>query len=572
MGRGEFDPRRSRASDETSGNLLHMMARTQAYWTGPNRARLVALAFCVVFTIVGLRASWAALFSDAYRAPVLAISEQAPERRQIVDRNGELLASPITIYRLSANPQQITDPEEVAAQLSTELPYIDPDRLFAQLSDRSRRHVWLAYNITPRKRQAIFDLGLPGIFFETVQARSYPRGKLAGHLLGAVGREGKGLSGIELAFDEQLAAGGEEPLRLSIDVAVQSLLEAGLMEASERFGIVGGSGIVLDVHTGEVLAMASFPFLDPHRYAQSLEEVRRNRAIGGVYELGSIYKSLTIASGIEAGELRPADRFPVAQPIRIGSRTVTDSHRMPEPVLDVTAILAHSSNIGTVQIAELIGSRRHKDFLSKAGLFERVPINLQGAGSPILPPRTVWSTGTLVSVSFGYGLSVSPMSFIRAFAAFGNDGEMPALTVLARAPGEVVAQERLMSAPTARVVLEMMRDTVRVGTAKNIAGQSYDIAGKTGTAEKVVNGQYDKGANVASFAAIFPAHSPKYVVLLVLDDPRTNGKSMGGGTAAAPIVGRLVDAIAPILGVEPIEAAPVEPDVLRVRAIAETAL
>ncbi|MEL7452089.1 MAG: penicillin-binding protein 2, partial [Pseudomonadota bacterium] len=397
-----------------------------------------------------------------------------------------------------------------------------------------------------RQRQAVFDLGLEGLGFRAESHRAYPRGAQAGHVLGHTDIDGVGRMGVERAMDGVLAEGGEA-LRLTLDSGVQFALESELSQAAMRHDAVGAAGIVIDVASGEVRAMASWPAFDPNRPAMASDAERLNRASGAVYELGSVFKPLTVASALEAGMVHPADTFDLRAPLVVEGKAITDTHAL-SAIASVTEILAESSNIGTVQIAQKTGPRRLQSFFASLGLTTRAPIEIAPSAAPIAPQ--IWGDLSTATISYGHGIAVTPLAFAHAMTALANGGEQPVLSLIAET--EKADPARVMSAPTARVVTQMLRSAVLEGTGLRADVAGYRVAGKTGTAEKPVPGGYAADRNITSFAALFPAHSPEYVVLIVLDDARAlEGEGATAAWTAAPAAGRVIERIAPLLGVAP---------------------
>lgn len=512
------------------------------------RTKLVSMALCLGFGVIAVKAGMVAMNGPKGEEGVARAFEQPVQRADIVDRDGELLATSVAVYSLFADPRAIWDPADVASGLATVFPDLDIDELTADLGNRDRAFVWVRRGLTPRQRQAVYELGLEGLGFREESRRAYPRGTLAGHVLGYAGTDGQGLAGVEYARDGDLANGGD-PLKLTIDSNVQFALEAELSAAAGEYDIEGGAGVVINARNGEVLALASWPPIDPNRaHELSMDDpARLNRASGAVFELGSVFKPLTVAAGLDTGAIRPSDQFDVREPLVIAGRTIDDTHPIGGHATP-TKIVAESSNIGTVKIAVMLGARRQQEMLANLGLFERSPIELAGSAAPILPQQ--FDEIHAATVSYGHGIAVSPIAFASAFSIFANGGELVEPTIIM--DGKRRRTRRVISAPTAALVTAMLRDAVLSGTGEHAEVAGYRVAGKTGTAEKPVAGGYSDEANMASFAAIFPADSPDYVVLIVLDDPK-EGASRGRTAAwnAAPTAGRVIERIAPMLGVEP---------------------
>ena len=369
-------------------------------------------------------------------------------------------------------------------------------------------------------------------------------------MLGYTNVDGKGISGLELGLEEELAA-GEGPVRLTLDSGVQFALEAELAAAALEYEAIGAAGVVLDAQGGDLLGLASWPPVDPNRPQAADTETKASRASGRVFELGSVFKPFTIAAGLDSGVISPADTFDARETVRIGPKSFRDKyHRIRSAT--VTDVLANSSNVGTVKVGLRLGAGRQQAFLEALGLFDRVDLPLPENERPLLPGD--WTELTTATVSFGHGMSVTPLAFATAFGTFANGGEMPVLRIRAdRAPADTNAMPtRVIAAPTAAMVVAMMRETVTRGTGRSADIPGYRVAGKTGTAEKPIPGGYDAERQVTSFAAVFPADDPRYVVFIVLDEPKTaDGINEAAAYNAAPTAGRVVERIAPLLDVMP---------------------
>jgi len=531
------------------------------FWLGDeqagSRVRAVSLLMAAMFLAVAIKGGALAMSGQGDVSGVSRAFSETPRRADIVDRRGELLATSVTVYSLFADPRAIWDAREVAEGLAGVFADIDVDALEARLANRDRAFVWVRRQLTPRQRQAVFNLGLEGLGFREERRRAYPRGTLAGHVLGYTGVDGNGLAGVELGFDDRLTQ-SEEPLRLTIDSGLQFALEAELAAAAATHDIDGGAGVLIEARTGDVLAMASWPPINPNRATSTPADdpARLDRAARAVYELGSVYKPLTVALALDAGVLSLDEAFDVSQPMEIRGQAIADDHPIPGGRASVTQIVSESSNIGTVKIAMLAGQRRLSAFYDNLGLFDRASVNLPGSAAPLLPAR--WDELSTATASYGHGIAVSPLAFTSAFASLANGGEWVA-PGLVPAPAEERQRRRVMAAPTARVVTAMMRVAVTEGTGGNAEVAGYRVAGKTGTAEKPVAGGYSETENISSFAAIFPADRPEYALLIVLDTPKVseNREASGvvtGTTAAwnaAPTAGRVIERVAPLLGITP---------------------
>lgn len=521
-------------------------------WGGA-RSRLVAGVLALVFAVIVGRAGQVALLGD--RASSSGITTTEARRANIVDRNGDLLATSLSAWTLAADPGKIWDAQEVAQGVAQVLPGIDVASLTERLSNSNRKYALIQRGLTPRQRQAVMELGLEGVYFESEMRRVYPAGRLAGHLLGFTDIDGRGIEGLEYVFNDRLAKGGE-PLRLTIDASVQYALESELELASEEFVMAGAAGMVIDAHTGAVRAMASWPFIDPNHPSRIEKDALRNRAVTGALDLGSVYKPLTVAGALESGAITASDLFDVSEPLRFGSEEITDGHKFEYPyAVSVRDIIINSSNIGVAKIAGRMGVSAHREFLDKLGLLGRLDYVGPRAQAALPPPR--WTDLASATVSYGHGISVTPIAFAMSYVPLANGGLYLAPRFAETEGGAPIEPVRVMSEDTSRTVVSMMRDVVLQGSGKLADAPGYEVAGKTGTAEKPVNGVYDPNRNVTSFAAIFPASRPEFVVLIVLDEaqPRSGGSRTAAHTAAT-IAGRLIGRAAPMLDVQPVMSAP----------------
>lgn len=515
-----------------------------------DRTRLVGLAIGLLFVLMAGRGGFLALSDASAKTASFPLAASLETRADIVDRHGELLATSVVSWSLWANPSLIWDGADAAKQLAGVLTDLNEADLAARLSDSSRKFVWVKRGLTPRQREHVVALGLEGLDFREEARRAYPRGVLAGQVLGYTNVDGKGIAGIELAYDEVLRAGGE-PVRLTLDIGAQAALEAELATAAMDYDMKGGAAILMDTRTGEIRGMASWPPFDPNRATDTpaSDPARTNRAIGAVYELGSIFKPLTIAAALDAGAIRPQDRFQVGQPLMVRGFRISDTHWFAQEAT-ASKILSESSNIGTVQVNLALGPERQMQLLERAGLTRRAPVSLPGSAAPLMPQRL--DEVTAATVSYGHGISVTPLAFLLAFSAFGNDGLMAPAVLVEDGAAAREAPVRLFSEETTRLVTQMMRETVLNGTARRADVAGYRVAGKTGTAEKPIPGGYAKDRNVSSFAAVFPADSPQYALIVTLDEPKAiEDGSMTAAVNAAPVAGRIIERVAPLLEVDP---------------------
>ncbi len=473
-------------------------------------------------------------------------------RASIVDRNGTLLAVSLPTAGLYANPKEMIDPADVAHKLVGVLPKLDEAAVRARLSE-DKQFVYLARQLTPREQLAINTLGIPGIYFQSGEKRRYPLGRVAAQVLGGVDVDDRGIAGVERFFEDRLR-NDPTPLRLSLDVRVQAVLRDELASAMAEFTAIGGCGIVMDVRTGEIIAMVSLPDYDANKAAEAPPEERFNRAVTGMYEPGSTFKLQTAGMALDSGAAQLWNEFDAAHPIHIGRFTITDfegKHRF----LYLPEVLAYSSNLGAAHIAQAVGPERQQAWLRNMGMFDRVSVELPEAGRPIVPSVANWKEAVNLTVGFGHGIAVSPLHVVRGTATLANGGVRLNPTLLAVDPNDPPRMGvRVMQQQTSDTIRKLMRLVVTDGYGKPADIPGYFVGGKTGTAEKVGGHVYRKHANVSAFMSVFPMNAPRYAVYFMLDEPHGN-KSTGGfstaGAVSAPAAGRVIAKIAPMLGLLP---------------------
>ena len=525
-------------------------------FTVRGRTMALAVAFAAGFTVLSLRAVQISLFRPVDEAATAARAAANPpsKRADIIDRNGQLLATSLTAQSLYADPKRSWDPVETARALRTIFPDLDEASLTAKLSSRSR-FVWIKRRLTPRQKQAVWALAQPGLEFIEEAERVYPMGHYAGHVLGSMQPGGKGINGIERALNDRLTTGhAPEPVRLSLDMRVQYLVEKELAETAISQRAIGGAAVMMDMRTGEILASASWPSMDPNRPEANTPNEQNNRVTNSRFEMGSTFKVFTVGIALEDNVINQNTMFDARAPMRIGHEVISDFHAQNK-VMSVAEILAHSSNIGTVRIAGQVGAPRVREFFNRLGLMDSAGGELLEAAKPILPKR--WSSITAATASFGHGIAVTPMAVVAAYSAIGNGGNYVRPTFLARDPQAPVASRHVMSPRASQAVVHLMRQVVTNGTGQSAEALGYEVAGKTGTAEKAGPGGYDANRRVSSFAGVFPASNPRFAVLVLLDEPKGSAASNGVATAAytaSPAVSRIVARSAPLLGVAPIRA------------------
>lgn len=492
-------------------------------------------------------------------------------RADITDREGRMLATNLATEALYAQPREIIDPAYAAKELGRIFPELDEAELLSDLTS-PRRFLWIRRQISPEQAQAVYDIGDPGLLFGPREMRLYPNGSIAAHVLGGAryGREGVdsaevvGTAGVEKYFDVRLRdpARQDEPLTLSLDLTVQAAMEEVLQSGMTLMDAKGATGIIMDVDTGEILAMASLPDFDPNTRppvptsGDQSDSPLFNRAIQGVYELGSVFKIFTVSQAMELGAVNPQTMINTQGPLTWGRFRINDLHGYGAQN-SATEVIVKSSNVGTAHIALMIGPERQRAFLGSLGLLEPTSIEMAEAstGRPLLPRQ--WSEISLLTISYGHGLSTSPLHLAAAYATIANGGLSVTPTLLRQET--YAAGKRVLSQSTSQNAVEMLRQVVARGTATLADVDGYEVAGKTGTADKPrpTGGYYDDKV-IATFAGMFPASDPQYVVVVSLDEPVENSGTEPRRTAgwtAVPVAAELIRRAGPLLGLRPVTEA-----------------
>ncbi len=532
--------------------------------------------FLLAYGAVGGRmAVFASSEAEEPEAPSSIAAPILSTRADITDRDGRILATNLATHALYAHPQDMIDPVRAAHELSLIFPELDEAGLLADFTGE-RTFLWIRRQVSPEQAQLVHDIGEPGLLFGPREMRLYPNGPLASHILGGAsyGRESVdsaeviGVAGVERFFDARLRdpERQDEPLALSLDLSVQAAMEEVLAGGMAMMNAKGAAGILMDVHTGEIVAMASLPDFDPNERppvattGDAGDSPLFNRAIQGVYELGSVFKIFPVAQAMELGLINPQTMIDTAGPLTWGRFRINDFHNYG-PENTATDVIVKSSNIGTAHIALMIGAERQQAFLGQLGLLEPTSVEMVEAptGEPLLPPT--WSEISLMTISYGHGLSTSPLHLAAAYATVANGGTRVEPT-LVRQDGPVRG-ERVLSEDVSREAVSMLRQTVSRGTATFADVPGYEVGGKTGTADKPrpTGGYYDDKV-IATFAGVFPASDPQYVIVVSLDEPvETSGAEprRTAGWTAVPVAAELIRRAAPLLGLRPaVEVAALE--------------
>ena len=515
---------------------------------GRIRIRIGAFMFVFMMLIIVLRLAETSLFG-ARKAPSNLPQAITTTRADITDRHGDVLATTLQTYSLYVEPRKVWNPSETAQKLMTALPELESEELLEKLSSERAFH-WIARGLTPKERQAVFDLGLPGLDFRREPKRVYPRGSLAAHILGFSDTDMHGVAGAEKAFDELLSTKNAPAKALSIDMRVQYALTDTLRDDMALFQADSAAGIVLDIKTGEVMAMVSLPDYDPNVPGSALPKNRYNHAAMSTYELGSVFKPITMALALETQTSTLTETFPVQKPFKVSIKSIRDDHKSDVP-LAMPDILSESSNRGTAMLALRAGAEAQKQLFADLGLFERVPYELAESARPQVQPT--WPDLTVATTSYGHGISVTPLALAVATAAMLNDGLYVTPTILRRDAANPVETRRVIRSETSKSVADLMRYVVTNGTGRNARAQGYGVMGKTGTADKPSIGGYDERRLVTSFISAFPHRDPRYVVMITYDEPKALPTDWGYATAgwnAAKTTKKVITRIGPILGIE----------------------
>ncbi len=549
------------------------LARRAAMDRTRDRLLIAAGGFALLFGLVMLRLADATVIRPAHPKAAAVLRHETPlpalrlptipaaldlglhtGRAMVTDRNGELLAVSLPTVGLYANPREIVDASDAVQKLRTVLPRLEVDETLARLSDTGKQFVYLARQITGHEEQAINGLGLPGVYFQSGERRRYPLGRVAAQVLGGVDVDGHGVGGgVEKIFEKRLRD-DPSPLHLSLDVRVQAVVRDELVHAMEDFSAIAACGIVMDVRTGEVLAMVSLPDYDANDFASTTTEQQVNRAIGRDYEPGSTFKLQTVSMALDAGTVNIWNGFDATYPIHIGRYSISD-FKPKARFLYVPEIIAFSSNIGAAHMAEAVGADRQRQWLGHMGMLDRLGFELPSA-EPRAPSEAKWKLASTLTIGFGQGIAVTPLHVVAGTAAVANGGIYMQPTILTPEEGAPPRSGvRVMQQSTSDTVRKLMRLVVTQGFGQAAEVPGYYVGGKTGTAQKTAGGRgYKADARVSAFMGVFPMNAPRYAVYMMLDEPKANASTHGYATAgwvSAPAAGRVIARAAPMLGLLP---------------------
>ncbi|HZH08812.1 MAG TPA: penicillin-binding protein 2 [Microvirga sp.] len=538
-----------------------------------SRVSLASFCFVLLFGAIGVRLVQLAVTSEnTSEVRRAASSEISAARPDIVDRNGEVLATDVKMVSVFAEPRNIVDKDEAVELLTAVLPDLDATELRNKLNSK-KGFVWVKREITPRQQAEVHRLGIPGVGFLPENKRVYPNAEAAAHILGFANVDNVGIAGIEKYIDSMglqdlngagfnISAADLKPVQLSIDLRVQHALRDELMKGMAKYKAKATAGAILDVNTGEIIALVSLPDFDPNNPVDALDKDRINRINVGVFEMGSTFKALTVAMALDSGKYNINSTLDARSGLRYGKFTIGDYHATHR-VLTVPEVFIHSSNIGTARMALGIGVEGHKAFLRKMGQLTRLETELPENAAPIVPPR--WGELNTMTIAFGHGLAVAPLQALMAVGALVNGGVMIKPTFLKRTEEEARKDAlQVLKPETSEAMRYVMRlnATHPEGSASNASIAGFFVGGKTGTAEKVINGRYAKNKNFTTFTAVLPSDKPKYVFLTIMDEPQAVEGTYGFATAgwnAAPTTGNIIERVAPLLGVPPRFEPPAQP-------------
>lgn len=520
-----------------------------------NRLAFAMFAFLFVFGAIAVRLFDVCILSQTPYVQTAqdddehfyALPENPIKRADIVDRNGAIIATSLPTVHLYANPSKIINPQKAAQKLAAVLPDIRYEDILKKLTKKGS-FVYIKRNLSPSQQYQINYLGIPGLEFEDSEKRIYPHKNLFAHLIGSTNIDNLGVSGMEKALDERLRE-SDIPLKLTIDAGIQDTIRQGLAEGIKKFDALGGVAILMDVNTAEVIAMVSLPDYDPNNINKVSERAMFNFATKGVYEPGSVLKVFNAAFGLDKGNIRLTDRFDATKPLKLKYNTIKD-YRGENRWLTLQEILIYSSNIGSAQIALKIGKEKQKEFLKNLGLFDEIShFEVAEKAKPMLPSR--WGEETTATVAYGYGISVTPLHIISAFCAVVNGGIFREPTVIANDKNRT--EKRVMKLSTSQKMRKLLRGVVVEGSGKRANVLGYEVAGKTGTANKLVNGKYVQKKVMTSFVGTFPASNPKYALMLMMDEPKGSKETWWfttSGWNTVPTAGKIIATIAPQLNVK----------------------
>ncbi len=516
-----------------------------------NRVMFSIFCFAAVFLIIAVRLFDLCVltgFEKESSSPRRVYAHNPIRRADILDRNGTIIATSLPTVNLYANPRKVFDADELARELVKILPELDYKSTYKKLTQKGT-FVYIKRNLTPSQQYQINYLGDPSLEFEEGEKRVYPHKNLLAHVIGSTNIDNVGISGIEKTMDERLTQ-SDIPLTLSVDVGIQDTIRMLLKEGMEKFNAIGATAILMDANSAEIIALVSLPDFDPNLNRSKEQRALFNMATKGVYEPGSVLKIFNTAMSLESGKVKLADKFDATQPLKLRYNTIRD-YRGENRWLSVPEILVYSSNIGSAQMALKVGGGEQRNFLEKIGFFENIDIELPETGHPLVPKR--WGDGTIATVAYGYGISVSPLHVVSAYAAMINGGIYHSPSLIKNSP-KAKNGHRVISFNTSKAMRQLMRLVVTDGSGRRANVRGYEVGGKTGTANKLsANGKYVDKKVRTTFVSAFPISDPKYALIVMMDEPQPLKETWGFVTAGwntVPTASKIISAIAPQLNLK----------------------
>jgi len=567
------DGQQAAPAKKSAAERLRRFARaafSTSLTSSTSRMRLVALVFLAIYGVIGGRLVFLGFKPDPANLRRAAAEAVAAARPDLLDRNGEILATDVKTMSVFAEPRRLIDKDEATELLTAALPQVDAHELRDRLASK-KGFVWVKREVTPHQRDEVFHLGLPGVGLIAENKRVYPNGPIGAHVLGFANIDNVGIAGMEKFIDGQgladLHGAGfsmtpEElaPITLSIDIKATHAARDELAKGVEHYKAKAGAAVIMDVNTGEVIAMASLPDYDPNTPPDIHDANLINRLNVGVYEMGSTFKALTIAMALDSGKVNLNSRLDARGTLNFGRFKIHDFHAQNR-ALTVPEVFTYSSNIGTARMALGQGVERHKAFLRKMGQLTRMRTELPESAEPIVPKN--WGELNTMTIAFGHGLAVAPLQAMMAVAALMNGGYLITPTFVKRSEEEARKDAPQVIKPeTSEAMRYLMRLNAEIGTAKKADVPGYFVGGKTGTADKVIGGHYSKNKVFTTFMAVAPSDKPKYLFMTLMDEPQGLPETQGYATAAwnaGTVTGKIIERVGPLLGVPPRFEAPKEP-------------
>jgi cell division protein FtsI (penicillin-binding protein 3) len=518
------------------------------------RLYIVLIVLLISYFIIIFRLVDVSIMHDLESSPLNTFLNDVKPRGTIYDRNGLILATNLPTKSVYAKPDQISDIYSVSKAIAEIIQkYSDkPTKSFAERIasklESARGFVWIKRHLLPEEYSKIKALGIPGIYFADDNKRFYQYENDFSHVVGFVDIDQNGIAGIEKKFDEELSAGND--IHLSLDSLIQEIVHTHLHNTVTAQEALGGMAILMDINNGEVISLVSLPDFNPNGSMNNISsEAMFNRATLGVYEMGSTFKILTLAMGLDSSVVKLSDTFNVANPLKLGKYKIND-YKFHKPILNLSELLIFSSNRGVAQVAYKIGIAKQQQYMRDVRMLSPVDLEITESAKPIHVSQKQWNDVYLATISYGYGVAVTAMHTVQAIAAVANGGILykPTLIKQESKPDGI----RVFKESTSKAMRKIMRLVVEEGYAKKANVDGYDVGGKTGTAEKIKNGKYiKKNCNFTFFVGAFPISNPKYVIIVGVDEPKPNKLNGGfttGGAVAAPLAGLIIKDIGQLLG------------------------